>query len=369
MNEKGKAGSQNQSSPGVLKDSLPAGFETHFEDIAELPTGSIRPCPVIPDFRKPTDSSLPLVIQTPVDRFCIDGWGYIQHAKAQGYPTVRCFVTQIRTHSDVEIAIRKVANRTKPRGGTCSYPELVRDTTRLFDLIHQSTDDPVVFFHGGDRRGTGFSGRREENIRRVLARRLGKSQTTINKYLQHGEGLDETAMEALIDADASKMFFETFQAYKQAQLAQLKSAGAGQAAIVETISSLAVAWLRDDSRRPPLGQSHSGGSQPSPPAQSPVPDQNITGASPRHTHAPKPLQAPDEESPGAPSGPVPPNPEAIGLEIRRIGEALIEVGGGQHIAISQQIATVRNLIGALAVLLQRLVHIEAQGNGGEGGKL
>jgi len=178
---------ENQSSPGVLNDSQTGQFVTTGEDIVELTIASIRPCRNIPDYRDLTESPLPIVVQSPDVCHCIDGWNLIEKAQADKRSSVRCHVFKIDRHSEIELAIRKVAIRTKPAGGTCSYAELVRNTCRLFTILCESTDDPVVFSHGGNRRSADFTGKRENNIRSVLSERLGKSQTTINKYLQHGE--------------------------------------------------------------------------------------------------------------------------------------------------------------------------------------
>jgi hypothetical protein len=179
--------SDDQSSPGVLNDSQSGQFVTTGEEIAELPIASIRPCRNIPDYKNLTESTLPIVVQSPDACQCIDGWNLIEQAQAEGISTVRCHVFKIDRHSETELAIRKVAIRTKPLGGTCLYAELVRNSCRLFTILCESADDPVVFSHGGNRRSTDFTGKRENNIRSVLSERLGKSQTTINKYLQHGE--------------------------------------------------------------------------------------------------------------------------------------------------------------------------------------
>lgn len=229
-----KRSRQDQSSPGVLKGSQPpplVGYETQSESIEDLPTDSIQPCPYIPDYRKPTESFYPIVVQTPEGRFCIDGGDQIEQAKTRRHSTIRCFVVQIARHSDIEVAIRKAANRTKPRGGRCFYPESVRDTRRLFELIRDSSEDLVVFCHGGDRRGPEFKDHRENSIKFILARRLGLSTTTINKRLQHGEHIDAKALEILIDAGAPKRFFETFQQPKQDQIIGLTAAGNEKEAI------------------------------------------------------------------------------------------------------------------------------------------
>ena len=201
------SGYQDQSSRGVLNDLQPGQFVTTSEEITELSIATIQPCRNIPDYRDLTESPLPIVVQSPNACYCIDGWNLIEQAQVKGISTVRCHVFSIERHSEIELAIRKVAIRTKPLGGTCSYAELVRNTCRLFAILHESVDDPVLFSHGGNRRGAEFADKRENNIRSVLSERLGKSQTTINKYLQHGEYVSDNAFNQLIDTNAPKGFF------------------------------------------------------------------------------------------------------------------------------------------------------------------
>ena len=228
---------EDQSSRGVLNDSQPGQFVTTSEEIAELPIASIRPCRNIPDYRDLTESPLPIVVQSPDACHCIDRWNLIEQAQVKGISTVRCHVFSIERHSEIELAIRKVAIRTKPAGGTCSYAEFVRNTCRLFTILCESADDPVVFSHGGNRRSADFTGKWENNIRSVLSERLGKSQTTINKYLQHGEYVSEDAFNELIDANAPKGFFEATQKEKQRYASELISQQTASNEIIRHVSA------------------------------------------------------------------------------------------------------------------------------------
>ena len=54
---------------------------------------------------------------------------------ATGQPAIRCWINTIQEHSDTELAIRKVEIRTKPRNGTCSSAELVRNASILEKII------------------------------------------------------------------------------------------------------------------------------------------------------------------------------------------------------------------------------------------
>ena len=103
----------------------------------------------------------------------------------------------------------------------------------------------MLFAHGGDRRGVGFTDSKENNIRAVLASRLGKSPTTINKYLQHGKGLNDAAMEELVNAGAPKLFFEAVQTQKEIGIAALQAEQKDEAAIVAEISNLVSTWWKE----------------------------------------------------------------------------------------------------------------------------
>ena len=239
------SGPEDQSSPGVLNDLQPGQFVTTSEEIAELPIESIQPCRNIPDYRDLTESPLPIVIQSPDACHCIDGWNLVERAQSEGSSTIRCLVFSIERHSENELAIRKVAIRTKPVGGTCSYAELVRNICRLFIILYESADDPVVYSHGGNRRSADFAGKRENNIRSVLSERLGKSQTTINKYLQHGEHVSDDVFNRLIDANAPKGFFEATQKEKQRYASELESRQSASDEIIRHVSAKLLDWLRN----------------------------------------------------------------------------------------------------------------------------
>ncbi len=146
---------------------------------------------------------------------------------------------------ETEIAIRKVAIRTMPQGGTCSYAELVRNARILFNMLLASAENPIVFSHGGARRGAGYKENKENNVGTLLANRLGKSVTTINKYLNHSEFLNAEVIEALINAGADKEFFEAAQPYKRKVISNLKSAQKSEAEISAAVSETMLSLLRE----------------------------------------------------------------------------------------------------------------------------
>ena len=342
--------SDDQSSPGVLNDSQPEQFVTTGEEIAELPIASIRPCRNIPDYRDKTESTLPIVVQSPDACQCIDGWNLIEKAQADGRSSICCHVFKIERHSETELAIRKVAIRTKPLGGTCSYAELVRNTCRLFTILFESADDPVVFSHGGNRRSTDFTDKRENNIRSVLSERLGKSQTTINKYLQHGEYVSDDAFRELIDANASKGFFEATQKEKHRYASELASRQTAPDEIIRLASAKTLDWLQTGQTPietvilPPERAI-----DPQAPAALPAPRRIESSPPPRQ---PREFRIPEIPEPVTDDSAN--TEDDIRSQIRRIGSDLIALADNEEITDEQQITILRDQIARLAAILQHL---------------
>ena len=247
MIQKGKRPheAENQNPPGVLKDAQTVRFKTTREDIAEIPVKSIQQCPLIPDYKDPTESTIPIVVHTPEAFFCIDGWNLVEQTQAEGQSTVRCHVYQIREHSDTELALRKVAVRTKPVGGTCYYVELVRNANLVASILMDEMENPIVFSHGGDRRGAFFTNNREDDHREVLSERLGKDRNTINAYLNFGRFLNHEAMDALVAQNTGRAFFEKVQVNKRIWINNLESDGLDQESIANQISVKMLEWLKE----------------------------------------------------------------------------------------------------------------------------
>jgi hypothetical protein len=236
---------KNQDSQGDLKDSQSIQTVSSKPVIAELDVEKIQPFQPIPDYTSPTISPVPIVVISPTACSCIDGWDLIQSAKSTGCSTIACYAFYIPEYCETEIAIRKVAVRTMPQGGTCSYAELVRNAGILFKMLLASTENPIVFSHGGLRRGAGYTESKENNIRMLLANRLDKSVTTISKYLNHAEFLNAEALETLIIAGAEKEFFEAAQPYKRKIITDLKSTQKADAEISEAVSEAMLFLLHE----------------------------------------------------------------------------------------------------------------------------
>jgi len=236
---------KNQSSQGGLKDSQTIKSISSQAVIAELDIQNIQPFQRIPDYACPTISPFPIVVISPGSCTCIDGWDLIQNSKSTGNTKITCYAFHITEHCETEIAIRKVAIRTMPQGGTCSYAELVRNAGILFKMLMASVENPIVFSHGGARRDIHYADNREENIRELLAERLGKSKTTINKYLSHGEYLINYSLNTLIESNEGKAFFEEVQKNKRILIKNLLSEGEPEEIIAETVSKDMLSWLEE----------------------------------------------------------------------------------------------------------------------------
>ena len=236
---------KNQDSQGGLKQSQTDKFVSSRPIIAELDIQEIQPFQYIPDYTAPTISPLPIVVISPKLCSCIDGWDLIQNSKSADNSKIACYAFYIPEHCETEIAIQKVAIRTMPQGGICSYAERVRNARILFYMLMASTDNPIVFSHGGARRGVNYTENKENNVGTLLANRLGKSVTTINKYLNHSEFLNAEVIEALINAGAGKKIFEAAQPYKRKVLSNLKSAQKSEAEISAAVSETMLSLWRE----------------------------------------------------------------------------------------------------------------------------
>ena len=357
MSEKGTRSkeAENQNPRGVLKDEQIGRFKTTREDIAELPVKSIEPCPFIPEYRDPTESTLPIVVQTPEAFYCIDGWNLIEQVRAEGQTTVRCHVNEIREHSVTELAIRKVAVRTKPVGGTCYYAELVRNTKLVADFLMEEMENPVVFSHGGSRQGASFTNIKEDDFREVLSERLGKDRSTINDYLNFGRHLTDDVLETLVASKTSKSFFEEARVNKRNLINHLESDELSQGDITVEVSGKILEWLAEYEQngkiKPDFGE-------PDPPEE--VEDQNndatatyddiVTSAREVETF---PHRSPTAER----EVPELPTEESVKTAIQAIIEALSGLAGQSLLDYDQGIEIVMDQIRQLAIVQQMIIDI------------
>lgn len=342
-----------QPSQRVLKKAQIGRFRTVHEEIVELPIESIQPCPLIPDFRDPTESTLPIIVLTPAGYFCIDGFDLIELTKASGRPAVRCHVYHIKEHSDTELAIRKVEIRTKPQGGNCSFAELVRNTRLLEQIILKETENPIVFSHGGARRGKNFTNDKDNDLREILAERLGKKRTTINQYLNLGNNLNLDALNSMSEANTGKAFFEGVQCKKRDLIDRLENDGMTSEAITDSVSSKMLEWL--DKYRQPVRVSKNEKSQPlTPPSGNQTPQDDTQQETPKteeFKHWSGNFSASQEKMP---------TEDEVCIQLKAIASSLVEVADNKDLTLQQLFEAASVLIIELSKLLQKLKHLDSQ---------
>ncbi len=237
---------QNQNSQrGLIEKDSQLTFDTLEEKIEEVSVCSIQHFEIVPDYVTPADSKYPFVVKTPSSINCIDGWNLIEQAKAEGRSSIICTVEYVAEHCDEELAIRKVALRVKPKAGTGSYAEIVRNVQFLEKILLASNKDLKVFRHGGDRKGEGFINNRQDNVRKVLSSRLGKSVSTINQYLSHAQFLNEETLNFLASQMVEKDFFEEAQKNKRVEITRMTGERKSDADITTQISRVVRKWYQE----------------------------------------------------------------------------------------------------------------------------
>jgi hypothetical protein len=227
-------------------------------------------------------------------------------------------------------------------------------------MLYKSSEDPVVFSHGGARRGDSYKNRRENNIRLVLAERLGKSVTTINKYLNHGEFLSEAALQTLISAGVKKGFFEAIQKDKQQLIDDLKLEQKSHDEIVNAVSARVLLRLEQFQacQLPEVVSGQNDEDHPSA-GQAPVKIDSIKQA------AAKPME--HKHWSGNPSAAIQKQQteDEIRKEFIAVGQLLIETAENKTLATQDHIQFFSELIFKQSKLIQQLQHLLTQHRKGE----
>ena len=230
---------------GVLKKPDPPNFNTPREDIEDLPISEIDHFIDIPDYIKATRSKCPIVVKSPTSCHCIDGWNLIEKALVQGESRIICTIFYIPEYSKTELSIQKTAIRTMAIGGICSYPELIRNAYHLYKAMIGSSENPVIFSHGGARRGENYTNNKEDSVIKVLANRLEKSESTVKQYINFAEYLSNEAMGILIESKAKKAFFEEAASNKKIFTKNMRGAGESDETITAAVSDKMLLWLEE----------------------------------------------------------------------------------------------------------------------------
>ena len=226
----------DQDSPGLLNDEKIDQPTSYQETIEEIDPVTIQPFNLIPDFKIPTISTFPIVVKNEDRITCVDGWEAIQAAIKEKRDTITCHSIRVEEFSQIDVAIRKVSIRTMPPGGRCSYAEIVRNVSILFKMLLESLENPIVYSHGGVRKGPDFIKNKKDGVLAMLAERLGKDIGTINKYLNYGRYLNPEILNLLVENQEKKAFFETAQISKKIFVKYLEEEDISDEEITERVS-------------------------------------------------------------------------------------------------------------------------------------
>lgn len=350
-----KKRSKNQDASGVLKDSCQAENRPFEKSIEPLEIAEIQHFSRIPDFIDPTRSPYPIVVKSPSSLQCIDGWDLIDQAKHRGETSIICEIIHIQLDSEIEYALWKASMRIMPTGGRCIYPEEVRNTCRLFRMLYESAEIPVIFSHGGARRGDDYSKCPENNIRLLLGDRLGKKPKTINKYLNHGQFIGDEAFQNLIDARVNKGFFEAIQKDKQLLIDELTSEQKSHDEIVNAVSDRVLSWLERAQTSEPVEIVTTQTEPVAPPTVEVQSQQNVgppPAAKPtEHKHwSGNPTAALEKQS----------TEDEIWQEFIAVGHLLIEIAENSDMATRKRMQSLSDQIFRQSRLIQQLNHLLTQ---------
>jgi hypothetical protein len=278
----------------------------------------------------------------------------IEQAQAEGQSNARCHVFQIQEYSDTELAIRKVEVRTKPRGGTCLFAELVRNTKIVVKYLMDEMENPIVFSHGGARQGANFTNIKEDDLRRVLSERLGKERSTINDYVNFGRHLNDDVLETLVASKTSKAFFEETRVNKRTLINHLESEGLAQEDITARVSIKILEWLAEFQQtgkiKPDFGESDPPEVEDQSNDATTTYDDSLTSAREVETLNP---QCPtiDNDVPELPTE------ESVKIEIQAIIEALSGLIDQSPLDCDHGIEIVGGQIEQLALIQQKIIDI------------
>jgi hypothetical protein len=348
-----------QVASGDLNAASQSADSPHTKTIEPLEITRILPFAAIPDFKTPTASAHPIILKTPSQGcFCIDGPELVEEARQQNRQCILCEIIHARSDSDIDIALHKAAVRSMPPGGTCSYVEMVGNTVRLFGMLMDSGQNLETFSHGGARRGTSFTSRRDQDAIAVLEDRLGRKRKTILKQLEHGAYLNEEAQKALVEADVPKGFFEAMQQGKTALVAELKTARRPVADIINAVSAKMIFWLTQAQTPVPIEISSIEDSQAVQTTREKASRGSRTSKPRKFTHWAGNELAKAEN---------PLNEDRVRGEMRRIATDLLQLSEDSDLAKTAQVEAVRSLTVQLSKLTAHLVHLSTRDGACRGG--
>jgi len=222
-------------------------------------------------------------------------------------------------------------------------------------MICETAENPVIFSHGGARRGDDYTNCRENNIRLLLEDRLGKKPKTINKYLNHGQFISDEAIQDLIDARVKKGFFEAIQKDKQRLIDDLKAEQKSHDEIFKNVSDRILSWLEEFQTDDPDEANNPQTDQHDPPAIEIQSQQN---------DAPSPPAKPIEHKhwSGNPSAALekPLTEDEIYQQFIAVGRVLIETAENTEMAVQDRIKVFSAQVFRQSRLIQQLNHLLTQ---------
>ena len=213
----------DQVSPGVLKKNAPP--LTFPREYIHLPLAEIEHYKGIDDYIEMTTSPCPLVVRTPTHCHCIDGYNLVEKAMQEGAETILCHVfNEADEVSESDLALWKTGARLISEQGKPHYAEKIRNCKKVLALLQQTTENPVMNSHGGVRKGDGYiPTNKEDDLRALMAKRLGLAIKTTDKYICYGEYLDEDILDTLVKSKETRDFFEKAAPNKRQLVKNLRS--------------------------------------------------------------------------------------------------------------------------------------------------
>jgi hypothetical protein len=224
-------------------------------------------------------------------------------------------------------------------------------------------ENPVVFSHGGARRGASYSDNREDDVREILAERLGKSRTTINSYMNHGRHLNDQALHALIEAGVGKDYFEKVQSNKRIWVKNFESEKTAQDDIIMMISAKMLDWHEEYCDTGKI-ETDFGAAEEVDEAENPDEVRQPVESGNRNGQRPEIFRPRNSQQTVA--MPAPSNEEAIKAEIQTHIEAMTILVNAEQMNVEQAIQIIGDEVVRLAKTRQMLIDIRDRGEDQQG---
>jgi hypothetical protein len=145
--------------------------------------------------------------------------------------------------SESDLALWKTRARLISEQGEPHYAEKIRNCKKVLALLQQTTENPVMNSHGGVRKGEGYiPPNKEDDLRALMAKRLGLATKTTDKYICYGEYLDEDILDTLVKKKVTRDFFVKAAPNKRQLVKNLKSDEKNDIEITAEVSKKMAEW-------------------------------------------------------------------------------------------------------------------------------